>query len=107
MKDQYVVKHNDEIAGILYVMDFELSSVISHIWTNPGRGTKDHRGHGHARELLSLVCADADQEKTTLLLKVEPDPGYDLDRLLRLYEEFGFKSTSLGKYYMERLPKVQ
>ncbi len=49
------------------------------------------RGQGHASRMLDLVCADADAERATLVLSVEPDgTGLDTAALMAFYFKRGF-----------------
>lgn len=51
----------------------------------------DEKRRGHASGLLHHVCAEADRDWLTLLIKVEPyADGMTLDQLERWYGSFGF-----------------
>ena len=51
----------------------------------------EHRGKGHAKDLLERVCIAADLSDTWLLLHVEPsDDDTTMPGLIKLYTRFGF-----------------
>lgn len=85
MKPVYIMydgQHN--IVGFAYTIDGRPALLTSLNVRSP------YRGNGHARALLRAVCIDADREMRDLLLSVDPDPDIDSDRLVKLYESYGF-----------------
>ena len=55
------------------------------------------RGQGHGRALLKAYLTQADREKKVVLLSVDPgEPGIEFERLVRLYEGYGFKLLADG-----------
>lgn len=49
------------------------------------------RNRGYAKALLSAVAQDADSENVKLWLEVVPYSGTDENRLVGLYQSFGFQ----------------
>jgi GNAT superfamily N-acetyltransferase len=67
-----------------------------------------HRGKGVASRLLDEVCADADRERATLLLAIEPDgTGLGFEELEAFYRRRGFIRWNPGdETSFVRDPKV-
>jgi GNAT superfamily N-acetyltransferase len=69
--------------------DFERQHIrmVVNLYTDPGV-----RRNGDATELMKQVCAEADREKTVLVLEPEPEEDSPLDRwaLMNFYRKFGF-----------------
>ncbi|MER6382092.1 GNAT family N-acetyltransferase [Streptomyces sp. NPDC001118] len=64
------------------------------------------RGRGWGSEVLKKVCRDADAEKVTLLLSVEPGPdGLSAEALVSWYERHGFSRAINDETVMIRLPE--
>lgn len=106
MKPAYVMydgKRN--VVGLAYTIDGQNGkpTLLARIFVSP-----EQRGKGHARALLNAVTVDADREYKDLYLSVIPDDGIDRDRLVKLYQEFGFKfqdeDAMLRKW--RQLPRV-
>lgn len=68
-----------------------------------------YRGQGHGKALLKAITNQADRENKDLLLSVQPDPDMDFNRIVKLYESFGFKmqndGTTMHRKYVH-LPKA-
>lgn len=64
---------------------------------------KTQRGKGNARKLVSQVLADADAERVTLYLWIQPSGGLDFDQLEAWYRRLGFESYREHLY--RRLPR--
>lgn len=64
------------------------------------------RGRHIARKLLTRMAEDADHTKSVLILEPRPYPDTNMERLVRLYEKFGFQTQRDGT--MLRMPqKIQ
>lgn len=63
---------------------------------------RQHRGNGHARDLLNQILTDADKEGVTLCLHISPSDGLDGKQLSEWYKRHGFINTG-GLY--KRTPK--
>jgi predicted GNAT family acetyltransferase len=64
---------------------------------------RKYRGQGYASKLFDLMLADADKEKATLMLAVEPDgTGLDELALFAFYESRGFKRLHENSFTMVR-----
>ena len=56
-----------------------------------------YRGEGHGRRLMQTIVREADKEKATLLLTVDPDPPHphfrtlSFDELSAFYKKYGFE----------------
>lgn len=66
------------------------------------------RNKGHAKALMADVMADADRNRITLLVVVEPfeDKPLDADALRAWYERLGFVEIQSAPCVMARAPKV-
>lgn len=56
----------------------------------------EYRGKGHGRAIMRMLTQQADREFKDLLVKLEPDEGMDIDRLIGLGCEFGFRLSADG-----------
>lgn len=65
----------------------------------------EHRGKGHATELLKAICDEADTQALVLLLHVAPFGDTDLgaSQLERWYEKFGFQTIQAEPKLMARM----
>lgn len=62
-----------------------------------------YRNQGHARSMMKELLDQADAEKVTLLLSIEPGDGLNLDELAAWYVRCGFKLIDENVY--ERKPQ--
>jgi GNAT superfamily N-acetyltransferase len=62
------------------------------------------RGRGLAKKLMTEMTSDADEAQALLVLDLQPYPGTDRRRLLRLYHQFGFELKADGS--MMRTPRA-
>jgi GNAT superfamily N-acetyltransferase len=65
----------------------------------------EHRGKGHATELLKAICEEADTQSLVLLLHVAPFGEAELgaSQLERWYERFGFQTIQEEPKLMARM----
>jgi len=100
MKTSYHHLEDNKLA-VIDLIDFtgivdnqfpDLSSIylVSRVNTPPAI-----RGRRIARKLLRQMVDDADSTQTILLLHPQPYPGTELDRLLCLYQQFGFEMQKM------------
>lgn len=69
---------------------------------------KSFRGRGYAERWLTVVCADADIERETLYLTLDPqEPEVSIERLRSFYERHGFEvmDEDPDARAMRRLPQ--
>lgn len=68
------------------LMEIEIGWLITGVEVN-----RKFRGHGYASKLIGKVLEEADRERTTLLLTVDPDgTGMNHDQLRTWYSKLGF-----------------
>ncbi len=61
---------------------------------------------GHATALLHQVCAEADHDRKTLLIHVQPfDDGMSAEQLRKWYARFGFIEVQTNPCLMARSPE--
>lgn len=86
MKPAYLMYDGERhIVGLAYTVG-ENPVILTSIFVSP-----EERGKGHGRALLKAVCTDADREHKNVMLSVDPNPGIDRDRLVKLCLSFGFE----------------
>lgn len=69
--------------------------------------TSTARGRGEATALMHTVCAEADRDWKTLMIKVEPfdDGALDESKLRKWYSQFGFRVIQESPCLMARSPE--
>lgn len=97
MRPMYIMFNgNHEVVGMATTIN-GFPAYLTHLSIE-----RAHRGQGHGRALLRLVCRDADREHRDLVLVAHRDDAMDIHRLDNMFEEFGFFSMGDDGVTMKR-----
>ena len=99
MRDCYYIKNDEEniVAMAFLSPDVNMGSENRWILNRIAVTRMAKTGEGWGTKLLELITAQADAEKATLWLGVDPDDPRMFYRLVGWYRRHGFKGTRISR----------